>query len=256
MENTSNYRFLKLLNSSNEAFYWLGFIYADGTLNYKTGRLRVRVSLKDEKFIAKLSSFLDTKLVYETNKSVGIDIASRRIFPILVDKFKFKQNKTYNPPENLNFLETNEQFLSFLIGFIDGDGCIRKQHNRQDCTLAIKCHNSWKPVLLEFEERLYNICKISKKRVLTKTNNAGFAFVCFSDHKVLNFLKNKTKELNLPILQRKWSLIDTTKKYKESFEFFRENVLQLYNKGMTQKQIALKLNKSKSYVCQAVRSRK
>lgn len=258
MKNNSNYRFLKLLNSTNEAFYWLGFIYADGTLDYKTGRLRVRVSLKDEKFIANLSAFLDTKLIYETNNSVGIDIASKKVFPNLITKFKFKQNKTYNPPENLNFLETDDQFLAFLIGFIDGDGCIQKQYKRDDVRITIKCHKNWQPIFLELEHRLYKILKISRTTFLTKINNAGYVSLCISNHKICNYLKAFIIDKNLPAMKRKWSLIDTSKIYKDKkyFDSFKDTVIQLRKSGMTQKQIALKLNKSRGYICQVIHSRK
>lgn len=245
-----------LLEETLETYYWMGFLFADGHFNFKQKRVMLSLAIKDREHLQKAASFLGTSIQKKESFKVTIGAANVEVFNKIVLKFKITNTKTYNPPNNLDFLVTDEHFLAFLIGFIDGDGCIKKQPFRQDCILIIKCHSSWKHILVEFEERLYTICKIPKSHILTKINSRGYASVNFANHKVLNFLKEKVQDLKLPVLQRKWSKIDTSKKYRNSFTSFREEVLHLYNKGMTQKQIALKLNKSKGYVCQAVHSRK
>lgn len=245
-----------LLENTLEAYYWMGFLYADGHFNFGQKRIIVSLAIKDKEHLQKAAKFLNTSIRKEDSYKVTLTAANVEYFQSIINKFKIKERKTYNPPDSLSFLNTDEQFLAFIIGFIDGDGNIRNQYNRKDCTLTIQVHNSWKHILLEIEERTYKLSKTISKKVLTKTNKAGYALLCFSNHKILNFLKRKAQELNLPYLKRKWDLINLDKVYRDSSGELKETVLQLYKSGMTQKQIALKLNKSKGYICQIVHSRK
>lgn len=77
----------------------------------------------------------------------------------------------------------------------------------------------------------------------------GYAYLCFSNLKIVRFLKEKSIELNLPVLRRKWSRIDENRvsKYEKS-EFNKKNVISLYKNGLTQKEICEKLSLSKGRV--------
>jgi len=104
----------------------------------------------------------------------------------------------------------NDDLLSsFIIGFIDGDGSIRKQSNRQDPSLTIQIHSSWLVILTEMVEHISRLSGIETPK--PKINNAGYALACISNHRILKVLKSKVVELKLPTLTRKWSLIDESR---------------------------------------------
>lgn len=194
-----------------EAYYWAGFIAADGSIN-SNKRLKVTLAAKDEEHLLKLCIFLKTAnyCKYNRGKFEYCETKVQHTSEIdkFTNKFNLKPRKTYNPP-NLKFLSGNN-FLSFLCGFIDGDGCIQKQTGRSDSILTIKGHRSWFDVYSFFEKQLYKEMGIDRyyEKHTVLINNAGYVRITFADRRVLKFLKEKSIALNLPILDRKWSKID------------------------------------------------
>jgi hypothetical protein len=198
----------KLLEETPEAYYWIGFIMADGTINHKNNRLKVSLSVRDESHLIKLMTFLEIdaskKKNYNVGKMVEFSIMDNFILPKIIEKFDFKQSKTYNPP-NLSYLTKNDDlFLSFLIGFIDGDGTIKKKKNVEEYSLAIKLHSSWYDNLSFFQKQISKITD-SKRVCLYKYK---YAIYIINDFKILKLLKTKINKLCLPILQRKWDKIN------------------------------------------------
>ena len=218
-KNNSIYRTTNLdilLNDSLSTYYWLGFIFADGTI-LNNCRLRVTLSIKDESHLIKLAKYLNTSLStykIKTKYSGGkefeycmISLQNKDIIPMITKKFDIKRNKTKNPP-NINILKkmTDNQFISFLIGYIDGDGSIPQIMNRKDFNIRLKCHSTWK--------RVYNYFKIRIEQILQKKfnnkviiNNRGYCVLTFSNCIIINFLANFNIIHSLPVLERKWSKI-------------------------------------------------
>lgn len=100
-------------------------------------------------------------------------------------------------------------FIAFLIGFVDGDGCIDKL----GC-IHVQCHSSWRETLELWFNRLYSI---SNPKIKNKTfkklikcgidKRDGSVRVEIYNSEVLTFLKEKALTLNLPIIKRKWERI-------------------------------------------------
>ena len=142
---------------SEEKAYWLGFLYADGSVRKieKKGHFEMRlwISIKDEPHLWKFKSFLQsehpikyrtTKIKYKNSFSisegVGINICSKKM---VEDLFKLGciQNKTCRlfEPEI-----KKELFCHFIRGYFDGDGC-----------MSIKKNNSGK--VIDFSSSSKNI---------------------------------------------------------------------------------------------------
>jgi hypothetical protein len=238
-----------LLQESYEAYYWAGFIMADGSINYKQNRLKVSLAIKDLEHLQKLASRLSTKVTKGNSgkyEICSLSIADFYRVISFVNKFGFKKNKTINPPTIPNFEEN--YFISFLIGFIDGDGSINKQYKRTDCSIKIKLHSNWLPVLQYIETRIYSLLVAKHKNNLTRINNQGYAYLCFSNREVINYLYNKTKELNLPVLSRKWDIIDPNRKYKSTKEQRLTELNKYVKLGLTYTKISELMGISKSYI--------
>lgn len=115
-------------------------------------------------------------------------------YKLIFEKFKIYNDKTYNPPE-IDFLDIDWKFLSWLIGFVDGDGTIYEQNS-----IRIENHKSWKYV-----HDYIKFC-IEKFGISSKSdiNIKGNSFILASTE-LFYLLKNKIKELNLEVLDRKWN---------------------------------------------------
>lgn len=119
-------------------------------------------------------------------------------------KFNITNNKTYQPCD-LSDINDVDLFLSFLIGFIDGDGCIKKQYKRNDSLITIKLHSSWLHNLYFIKNKLCNIFNITMSD--PKINSYGYARLNICNSIILKNIKKFAIINNLPILTRKWDII-------------------------------------------------
>ena len=71
---------------------------------------------------------------------------------IISYKFNISNNKTKNPPDISKYEITEDQLISLIIGFIDGDGSIYVPSYTEK--LRIECHKNWYDNLLFFENCL------------------------------------------------------------------------------------------------------
>jgi hypothetical protein len=239
----------KLLEDTSEVYYWIGFLMADGCI-HNNARIVIELSIKDELHLKKFCKLIGSNMNYrwiKTNnkfhKYCGTSIYNKKKMPLLCRKFNFVGDKTHHPPNKL-YIKNDDLFLSFLIGFIDGDGCIAKRKDRKnDCTLEISCHGSWNKILTYFIQRAWNILSIQlfnssikipkSKRFIRNKNGKRYdtAEIRTRNTDFLWKLKQSALRLKLPILLRKWQHI--IKKYsgrKASYDL-KNKVIKEFNKG-------------------------
>jgi hypothetical protein len=120
--------------------YWGGYLAADGCL-VKDGNsyvVRLKLGVKDVHVLEKLKQdlnyegrvlFYKSKYIYKgENKETNICLlkfSSETIFEDLFYWYNLTPNKTFTL-EFPNRIEDVDILLSFIIGYIDGDGCIKK----------------------------------------------------------------------------------------------------------------------------------
>lgn len=234
-----------LLEDSNEAFYWIGFLLADGC--FSDNRLILDLSIKDKEHIIKFAKFINYEGSYrETPIKFGLACKDTKVVQKIREKFDIKDGKTYNPPDSI--LKFNKKLLYCLLaGFIDGDGNIRHQNKWKDFFLRIKNHASWLNVLKEFALLITN-------RDCVKINNSGYAELNITNTVVLQELKKKLIALNIPIMSRKWDIIDLhfISKYTTA-KILREKVLELHSKGYRNKDICEMCNTSSANVTKIIK---
>lgn len=121
---------------TEEKAYWLGFIYADGSVDNRHKRLKVTLSNVDEHHLLKLQKFLghDKPLYkhkeklfnlssdYMCKPQVELSVYSVELFNSL-QPFGIIPNKTYNFSLNVSLIP-NHLHKHFWRGMIDGDGCV------------------------------------------------------------------------------------------------------------------------------------
>ena len=144
-----------LLQETREAYYWAGFLAADGGINHITWRLKFNLAATDRGQVIKFSNFIECPNVRtEKNTSVALAIQDKSSIPIFARKFDFKPRKKENPPTDITWM-SDEMFIAFLIGFIDGDGTINHQSGgRRDSQIQIKLHSSWLNILKQMADRV------------------------------------------------------------------------------------------------------
>lgn len=233
-----------LLNNSPEAFYWIGFLMADGCVNHYQKRIALSISKKDESHMFRFANFIKcTNICYTSceskspsgnvyiKKMCSISAADKYIIPQIIEKFNFKPKKTYNPP-NLKYLNNNiDLCISFIIGFIDGDGTISSlKKNKNLCALAIRCHTSWLNNLQYFSDKICGEIYVSSKKAYIYDNCA----VIQMNTKMIKYLYNKAVTLQLPVLERKWNKININFINRdEQIEINKNKVIELMNGNYT-----------------------
>lgn len=230
-----------LLEESLLKYYWLGFILADGHIS--NNRLSITLSIKDREHLLKLANLLKINKVIDINNNTFLasyfSLMDIKVFSILTSKYNIHSNKTTNPPNIYSITGDNLKALS--IGFIDGDGNITNLSNRKDFNIRIKTHHSW----LEVLKYMYG------KAYLNKDN---YAIACISNTMTSKNLKRFALKNNLPILNRKWDIIDLHFISKQELGNIRkEKVFNLLQLGYLQKNIAAVLNINNSSVSQIIK---
>jgi hypothetical protein len=237
-----------LLAESPEAYYWIGFLMADGHFSEK--RMTAILSIKDKEHLLKLASFVNNENLSVYKKSVGLRCMDSKIVPKIRRKFGIVNRKTYHPCKIP--IRNNSLFLSLLIGFIDGDGCICKNTRRRDSHIKIKCHASWLKNFIIMKERLSKIVGIEVSE--PKINKQGYACWAITNTPTLRFLKKKTLELKIPVIDRKWRNIDQDFVSREEIARMRSiEVSKLLKTGARNIDIANRLGISKSTVTQIIK---
>lgn len=133
-----NKDYFNKIDTSDKA-YWLGFLYADGSINryyqndkLKSMTLELGLAYKDKEHLEKFKTSLDANIpIFERlnrlkgkeYKSVRIQLNNTKICYDLCD-LGCTPNKTYNIKFPTYDIIPKEFMRDFIRGFFDGDGCI------------------------------------------------------------------------------------------------------------------------------------
>lgn len=226
---------IKLLAEDPISYYWVGFLLADGY--FFNNRVRLALSNLDKNHLIAFSDFIDCSNFKINKNHCCVSAKDTLLMPGLLKKFDIKKRKTYNPPRNFS-IEKDELFVAFVIGFIDGDGSIKKVYKREDCSITIKLHCSWLDFLQKLSDRIAGLLQL--KPNVAKINKSGYARVVFSNNKILVFLKKETIRLKLPVLDRKWAKIDETRKTrKEIYDIKYQRATELLLLGKRLEEVSV-----------------
>jgi hypothetical protein len=217
---------------SLQACYWAGFIAADGCIHKrKEGQniFSIQLSQKDKYHLINFKNDIEyngniikilvtkkTRIIgkyqfINNNNSYVLSISSQKICDDLASIFNIHPRKslTHEPPIGL----TEEQELAFLIGYIDGDGCISVIKNYKDKNgfpnnrlypiyfqiLGTELFLNWaKSKIIKFSTFKFNgkVCK-TKSKAFQIQIRGKFAY------DVLTYLS----KISVPKLERKWDKI-------------------------------------------------
>jgi len=219
-----------LLTDSPVAYYWVGFLLADG--HFSCGRLKLVLSDKDSEHFGRFLSFI-------CSRRVQVGFVDHVIVDKLMMKFGITSRKTYEPCD-IAWIDDEDLFFSLVVGFVDGDGCICRSTGRPTGSVRIKCHSSWLKNLQLMSDRVCLMFGVSP--TIAHLNKDGYAEIAWCDCFLLKCFKRKAIEFGLPFMERKWSRIDCS--FVSRYELARtneENVKLLLSQGLMNNDIASEL---------------
>lgn len=211
-KNKGNEGLTILLNDSLQSVYWMGFLLADGHI--ADSRIQIELSQKDSEHLKEFAKYVKTSNWYERERILNskiyyqnsVHVNNIAVVSKLINKYDINSNKTKNPPEINKYDLTSDQFIALFIGFVDGDGNLRKQRNCEK--LRIECCASWYNNLLFFENLLYNYFTLPKKvEQLTKVSARGSAVLEISNPTLIRMLKRFITHNRLYAMKRKWDIV-------------------------------------------------
>jgi hypothetical protein len=254
-----------LLLETPLAYYQMGFIAADGCFT-KSGGICISVNEKDTEWLKNAFenvkfNFYSHKHSHEYKNEIKYSVQSslqgndnKNYFKIQ-DKFDLQQNKTLYPPQNFQFYKSlpNDLFLSFLIGLIDGDGCIHKKKNNT-VVIQVCCHKNWGDFFAALKEKIESIFNLTV-RVSPPNRKDNCIILIMHKFPILRELKKCAIKLNLPIMKRKWDNINVNHiTYYEKAEMKFEKVKELLDSGKSFKESARIVNLN-SYLTKKIKIR-
>jgi len=188
--------------------YWAGFIAADGNVKKDKQELSIQISDKDYEHLKSFAESIKfTGKISRYTRKNGITMCnahfnSEKLVDDLEKNFNIIPQKTFKliPPN----IEEKELIDAFMVGYIDGDGCIttRKKYGTLgfDIRSTIELNN-W------FLKRIEEVCedKINAKLQIedNSKNHSRFKIQSSKSEKVLRYLN----KIDVPKLQRKWGKI-------------------------------------------------
>ena len=126
---------------TEEQFYWLGFLYADGNISKTGNRLELTLALKDIDHLEKFRNFLKLTTEIKTVLRNGHYIC--RLYVRNKHLWETLNNLGCVPCKSLilefpkkEIFKNNKMFiLHFIRGYVDGDGCLSYYWNKQHTSI-------------------------------------------------------------------------------------------------------------------------
>jgi hypothetical protein len=209
-----------LLNESVKTYYYIGLLFADGYFTNK--KIQLNQCMKNKEVVIGFANYIGCKNIklYDEVKKVnilGVDTVSNgsaicylkdsKVIPLINKKYdinykKGEKTKTYFPPSLSVFNKmSDENFLSFLIGFIDGDGSLYLSKKNSRC-ITITSHENWKLILKYWIKRLEDIFNVTLSKKALKQKDSYFRLRIYNPI-VIDYLIGFIKE-NKFICTHKW----------------------------------------------------
>ena len=127
---------------SHEKAYFLGFIYADGSIssniNTNNKTFNFTLQLQDKYILDKLHNNMNlkTKIIIHKN-SAKLHVYNQELYNDLIN-LGIKEDKSH---KDFLFPNIDEKYIpSFILGYFDGDGCISLKSNN-NASVSITCNS-------------------------------------------------------------------------------------------------------------------
>ena len=115
--------------NSEEQFYWLGFMYADGNISKEGNRIEIRLSINDINHLEKFRKFLQLTTKIRTGETNGIkfchlSVRNKHLWNKLNSLGCVSNKSLILTFPKIQLFTKKEYILHFIRGYVDGDGCL------------------------------------------------------------------------------------------------------------------------------------
>jgi len=182
-----NENYFEAIDTSEKA-YWLGFIFADGSV-VKTdkkvstyNRLQINLSIKDKNHLEKFAQAINFPIEnmfehtpttsYSCTPMVCLYCNSIKMATDLI-KLGCIPNKTYGC--NVPILDKN-LYSHFIRGYFDGDGCISIKKVGQTSISGMYSFTSDEQFLLQLQQLLMENCNLNKTALYQEKNAVRLSY--------------------------------------------------------------------------------
>lgn len=192
---------------SLEACYWAGFIAADGYINPRSRGVEITLATLDKDHLRKFlecagSDSLITTYSRRPNECTVRINAVPLWLEVLESRFNIttKKSHTLQPPKL-----SGNQLWSFVIGFLDGDGCIT--HNK-DNYISLKFTGNFDMMqwLCQLFDEHFPPSNGRYAKVISYKSGTTAKRYELTGKRALEILTFLNK-INVPKMQRKWSKV-------------------------------------------------
>lgn len=227
-----NENFFETIDTEEKA-YWLGFIYADGSIAIRKGHgsaLRICLNNKDKEHLVAFSNAIEyngiirdigpPKTGYVGSSGSSLILISNK--KIVSDLIKHGVEIAKSKKEDMFFPTHIEDGLKrhFIRGFFDGDGCISATKRRNTNKYIIMFYICGLPSIINYiNVFLSSECSIPKSNI-TKRKNIKIVYMryhCLNVSKIRDYIYEKATIF----LKRKHDIIFNEKLYCPMSSRFR-----------------------------------
>ena len=244
----------RLMEDTPESNYWLGYLLADGWFGLG-GQINFDQSGRDKKAVLDFAKFIDfqgTIGVRKNGHSIVVKFTDPELCRDYCQKWniargtlKNKTTKTYTPSDFDYIKNKLVCYLSFLAGFISGDGTICKR----DAISYIEIHQNWLPFLQNINPKAKLIgVDVSKK---SRSTDPLLAHCHIGVDQMQEIYQTCLKH-KIPLVEEKWKSVPArTQKIQQKtskMDNRRTKMQGLVAAGWLQKNIAKKFDISEARV--------
>lgn len=209
-EKSFNISFFNEIDSEEKA-YWLGFMFADGSVGQykKSYRIELSLAIKDSEHLQKFANALMFSKIKKTSDRCRISIGSKIMFEKLIEYgCTEKKSLTLEFPKTSIF-QDKLLITHFVRGYFDGDGCIShsdKEKKKLNVTIL-----GTEKFLLDLNMCIYP----EKKMKLAKKKN--IYVLSFNGKTGLEFLKRIYSGSTIHLDRKKQKYNEYCRLYEESY---------------------------------------
>lgn len=126
--------------NTEEQFYWLGFMYADGNISHEGNRIEMRLSIKDKDHLEKFRNFLNLSTEIRTgicngNEFCHLSVRNKHMWNILNSLGCTPRKSLTLQFPSMSLFKRKENVLHFIRGYVDGDGCLTTYLNSKKTSI-------------------------------------------------------------------------------------------------------------------------
>ncbi len=203
----------KLKEKNKDIFHLWGFLMADGCFTQKYDLIISQKSTEKEYLIRIVKTLgcdinkiktRSTKTAYSDNLEMcHFRVGHKKVIQELYELTGLSGAKTYTPPTKIEYFFEKELLIYFMVGLIEGDGCVWLTSGNWP-NIRIELHYNWLPILEKLSKALLDFYQIESS---IKVSKRGFAQIYFAKKDAIKKLLTASKDVKR--MESKWKKLET-----------------------------------------------